>query len=167
VSCGRGRTSSLSPLHLKAMRVILTTNEGRCAWMRTRHSSSALQTRLNRRMCAAASGVEPRRRTKNQRHGLSAAALFLNVALDRPATGRQHLTRGLATPPAVSSLGGLRTPAPRRARDHHHDGVGHPQTFTLATTGNRSMGRRPGRRRQRISEGATASSSFGQRENSA
>src|SRR5260370_42523031 len=48
-----------------------------------------------------------------------------------------HLTRPLTTPPAVSSIGGLRTPAPVSAAPPSWGR--HPQTFTEAV-GRNSLG---------------------------
>ena len=49
------------------------------------------------------------------------------------AKSPQRLTRHLATPPAVSSIGGLRTPAPVRAAPPSWGR--HPQTFTSTDIG--------------------------------
>src|ERR1700693_4485924 len=55
------------------------------------------------------------------------------VVLALTAKSPQRLTRHLATPPAVSSIGGLRTPAPVRAAPSSWGR--HPQTFTETEIG--------------------------------
>src|SRR5258708_21139742 len=85
-------------------------------------------------------------------HSQSSCHIAKVVLALTAAKSPQGLTRGLAIPPAVSSLGGLRTPAPVCAAPPSWGR--HPQTFTQAdscTAANCNAVRLPRQRERAVS----------------
>jgi len=100
--------------------------------------SSQIRARSVRTLCSDRASIWASARSRANKFAGAAKGVFTHsqsschiakvVLAFTAAKSPQRLTRHLATPPAVSSIGGLRTPAPVCAAPHSWGR--HPQTFT-------------------------------------